>query len=265
MVRRFAKYEGLGNDFIIIEAGEGDVGTSEAVLLCERRRGIGADGVLVVSPSREHDVRMRVFNADGSIPEMCGNGIRCVALHVATERGLDRAELVIATDAGPRSCVVERRGERATVRVDMGIVRYVGDRTLTLDGNDLDVAIADAGNPHAILFGDFADARVNVLGPRIASADAFPNGTNVEFAHVRAGSIDLVVWERGVGRTLACGTGACATAVVAAAKGLMKSARVRISLPGGDLEIEPHATGSTFMTGPATRVFRGETDGAVEP
>jgi len=265
MRQRFAKYEGLGNDFILIDAASSELSASDAAKLCDRRHGIGADGVLVVTPSDEHDARMHVYNADGSTPEMCGNGIRCVALHVASARGLDHADLVIATDAGPRRCTVERHASRATVRVDMGVVRFLGDRKIDVDGDTVTVAIADAGNPHAILFrqpeeGVTADG-IDALGPRICTHPAFPGGTNVELARAHDGAIDLVVWERGVGRTLACGTGACATAVVALAKGLIRGPIVRVTLPGGDLDIEPGQDGPTFMTGPATRVFHGE----VEP
>ena len=258
MTRRFAKYEGLGNDFVVVDGPERAVTAGDAVRLCDRRHGIGADGVLVVSEHPEADARMRVINADGSVPEMCGNGIRCVALHLAIARGLQRGTLVIATDAGPRSCDVDRSGERASVRVDMGVVRFVGDRTIEVGGERVTVAVGDAGNPHAILFGAFEAARVDSLGPRIATHAEFPAGTNVEFATVRDGGIDLVVWERGVGRTLACGTGACATAVVAREKNLIRGERVRVSLPGGDLEIEPGVGGPTFMTGPARLVFLGE-------
>ena len=267
MVRRFAKYEGLGNDFVVLDARAADVTAGDAVALCDRRRGVGADGVLVVSPDGEVDARMRVINADGSVPEMCGNGIRCVTLHLALARGIERGTFVIGTDAGPRACTFERRGDAASVRVDMGVVRYEGDRTLDVAGERVEVAVGDAGNPHAILFGAFDAARVAALGPRIATHAAFPAGTNVELATVRDGAIDVVVWERGVGRTLACGTGACAVAVVARAKGLVRSARVRVALPGGDLEIEPGDGGSTFMTGPARLVFRGElaTIGEGEP
>jgi diaminopimelate epimerase len=254
---RFAKYEGLGNDFVLIEAEPEAVTRGDAVAICDRRRGVGADGVLVVSAHPELDARMRVLNADGSVPEMCGNGIRCVALHLAMERGTDRGSFTIATDAGPRTCAVERTGARASVRVEMGDVRFVGDRVLEVDGGRVEVALADAGNPHAVLFGDFDGARVDALGPRIATHAAFPSGTNVGFARVGDGRIDLVVWERGVGRTLACGTGACAAAVAARAKGLLRTPSVRVSLPGGDLEIEPGG-GATFMTGPARLVFRGE-------
>ncbi|HEY1959810.1 MAG TPA: diaminopimelate epimerase [Polyangiaceae bacterium] len=258
MRRRFGKYEGLGNDFVVIDAPSRAVTAGDAVRLCDRRRGIGADGVLVVSEEGD-GVRMRVLNADGSVPEMCGNGIRCVALHVAIARGLQRGTLVIATDAGPRACEIERSGDRASVRVDMGEVRFVGERAIDVGAERVTVAVGDAGNPHAILFGAFDDARIDELGPRIATHAAFPAGTNVEFARVHDGAIDLVVWERGVGRTLACGTGACATAVVAREKRLVRAPRVRVSLPGGDLEIEPSG-GSTFMTGPARLVFRGELD-----
>ena len=254
MTRRFAKYEGLGNDFVVIEGEPDGVSKGDAVRLCDRRLGVGADGVLVVSSGD----RMRVINADGSVPEMCGNGIRCVALHLALARGIDRGTFVIETDAGSRSCEIVRNGDRASVRVDMGNVRFVGEREV--DGTKL--LIGDAGNPHAIMFfgmfGEFASADIDALGPRLATHPAFPAGTNVEFARVKDGGIDLIVWERGVGRTLACGTGACATAVVALAKGLVRGPRVRVTLPGGDLEIEPGEP--TFMTGPARLVFHGEVD-----
>ncbi len=272
MGRRFAKYEGLGNDFIVIPAPSPDaISREEATRLCNRRFGVGADGVLVISTpvSAASALAMRVINADGSIPEMCGNGIRCVALHEAVARDQTEIELTIDTDAGPRTCHVRRRGVRASVRVDMGNVRFGGDREIEIaPGERYRVALGDAGNPHAILFGEFDPKTVDRLGPAIAMHSEFPRGTNVEFAAVRSGepaAIDLVVWERGVGRTLACGTGACATAVAAMSKGLVRGERVRVSLPGGDLEIEPSANARTFMTGPARRVFEGETSEEGEP
>ncbi len=260
MTRRFAKYEGLGNDFVVIDADDRELTTGDAIRICDRRRGIGGDGVLVVSGHGESDAHMKVINADGSVPEMCGNGIRCVALHLAIARKASHADYVIATDAGPRTCSIDRNGSAADVRVDMGAVRFLGDREIDLGTERVTVAVATAGNPHAILFGKFDAARVDTLGPRIAVHGAFEAGTNVEFAHVHGSEIDLVVWERGVGRTLACGTGACATAVVARAKKLATAAHLHVTLPGGALDVEPSGEGATFMTGPARLVFRGEVE-----
>lgn len=258
----FTKYEGLGNDFIVVDAARDDaVSNFRARALCDRRFGVGGDGVLLVLPptSPSAAARMKVINADGSVPEMCGNGIRCIALHVALARKQTRAEMGIETDAGLRTCTIDRDGNRAFVRVDMGEVRATGERTLSIDGQSLQLFLADAGNPHAIAFGDFSRADVERLGPRVERHESFPNGTNVGFAKVHGAHIKLVVWERGVGVTLACGTGACATAVVARARKLVvESGEVVVELPGGDLVVEPEPAGRTTMTGPAHRVFSGE-------
>ncbi|HEY6460763.1 MAG TPA: diaminopimelate epimerase, partial [Polyangiaceae bacterium] len=218
---RFDKYEGLGNDFILVEATDkADFPGERVVRLCDRRFGVGADGVLLVLPAREPscEARMRVINADGSVPEMCGNGIRCVAIHLASKRGQAAGTLRLETDAGERTCEVSADG---TVTVDMGIVRALGESVLDVDGERIVLALADAGNPHAILFGTFVRGEVERLGPRIATHPAFSRGTNVEFACVHGDGIELVVWERGVGVTMACGTGACATVAVAVARGLL--------------------------------------------
>jgi diaminopimelate epimerase len=256
----FDKYEGLGNDFILVDAAGDDVVTpAQTVRLCDRRFGVGADGVILVLPARAAgcDARMRVINADGSIPEMCGNGVRCVAVHVAEARGRRTGIVRIETDAGERACDVAADG---TITVDMGIVRLVGERAVDVDGQQVVLALADAGNPHAVLFGSFARAEIEHLGPRIATHAAFPRGTNVEFASGGAGGIDLVVWERGVGITLACGTGACATAAVACDKGFASRGRpVTVRLPGGPLAITVEADGRATMRGPARHVFRGTT------
>jgi len=144
------------------------------------------------------------------------------------------------------------------VTVDMGVVRVLGERTIQVEGRPLLLTLADAGNPHAVLFGAFARGEVEHLGPRLATHPAFPRGTNVEFARVESGGIDLVVWERGVGITLACGTGACATAAVACDKGLAGRGRpVALRLPGGRLEVTVGDDGRTTMRGPARRVFSG--------
>jgi diaminopimelate epimerase len=257
MALAFAKYEGLGNDFIVLDvADDGGLGAARAASLCDRRLGVGADGVLLVFPPRDPlaQVRMKVINADGSVPEMCGNGIRCVALHVAVPRGL--REVVVETDSGLRRCSVD--GE--FVDVDMGTVQSLGLRPLELDGDLLELWLADAGNPHAVLFKAASGDDVERLGPRIATHTAFPGGTNVEFASIGDGGVDLVVWERGVGVTRACGTGACATVAVACERGLLRcGVPIDVRLPGGTLAITREArTGRTTMRGPARHVFSGE-------
>jgi len=260
----FQKYEGLGNDFLVVDAArEGDVSPRRALALCDRHFGVGADGVLLTLPpkSPEADARMLVLNADGSVPEMCGNGARCVALHVARARGLREGVVKLETSAGLRLCAVfDPRGE-GMVTVDMGMVRISGDRTLDVAGSKVAVTVADAGNPHAVILGAFTREDIDTMGPRIAKHREFPAGTNVEFARVGPTGIDLVVWERGVGITLACGTGACATAAVACAKGLAPYGRLlAVRLPGGTLDIAIDAGGHASMRGPARHVFSGVTD-----
>jgi diaminopimelate epimerase len=257
---RFEKYEGLGNDFILVDVrDEHEISPERAVQLCDRRFGVGADGVLLVLPPRAPgcEARMRVINSDGSIPEMCGNGVRCVALHVAAARGSKRGTVRVETDAGERECVLD---DAEMVTVDMGVTRVLGERAVEIDGRQVVLALADAGNPHAVLFGAFARGDVEHLGPRIATHPAFPRGTNVEFACVLGDGIDLVVWERGVGVTLACGTGACATAAVACDKGLaVRGKPVVVRLPGGRLDVTIGEGGRTTMRGPAHRVYTGTT------
>jgi diaminopimelate epimerase len=256
----FLKYEGLGNDFLLIDAAdESDLSCEAASALCDRHFGVGADGVLLLLPPRAPscDVRMRVINADGSVPEMCGNGVRCVALRVARARGLREGLVRLETDAGERACAIEDRHGEGFVTVDMGVVRLDGDRQVVLDGERIAVAVADAGNPHAVLFGDFGGSDVERLGPRIASHPGFPNGTNVEFARARSDGFDLIVWERGVGVTLACGTGACAMVAVAGSKGLAAhGVPIAVHLPGGRLDVTL-ADGHAKMRGPARHVFSG--------
>jgi diaminopimelate epimerase len=256
----FAKYEGLGNDFVVIDAAdESLVDAALAARLCDRRRGIGADGVLLALPPRAPGThaRMKVVNADGSVPEMCGNGLRCLALHLAPK--LHVHELSIETDAGVRRCSVDG----ADVTVDMGTVTCSGVRSLRVDGGSLDVWIANAGNPHAVLFGQRERSDVLALGPKIATHPDFPAGTNVEFATVTGRAVDLTVWERGVGLTLACGTGACATVAVACERGMLpRGEAIPVRLPGGVLAVAVDEAGRATMRGPARLVFSGEVAGA---
>jgi diaminopimelate epimerase len=253
----FTKYEGLGNDFVVVDA-EAPLGVATVSRLCDRHFGVGADGVLVVAAptSAGASATMIVQNADGSRPEMCGNGLRCVAVHVARARGMNAGSLTIDTDAGPRGCELD--GD--DVRVDMGIAREEGDVEVNVDGYTLSLARVSMGNPHAITFEALGENALARFGPRVATHPAFPEGTNVELARKRDdGSIEVAVWERGVGPTLACGTGACATAVRACRLGLATfGAETLVHLPGGALVIEVATDLRVMMKGPARRVFSGE-------
>jgi diaminopimelate epimerase len=266
---RFEKWEGLGNDFVILEVREGHAsglfGPSEARALCDRRRGIGADGVLVVERPAGQPPRMIVWNADGSRPEMCGNGLRCVAAFIASESREPVRELVIATDAGPRTCLVESVSPGLyEVTVAMGTARSTGELTVSVDGREHRFQKVDVGNPHAISFEPFEDADLDRIGP--VAATAVPGGTNVELCRVRPASagekalIEVIVWERGVGRTLACGTGACAALAAACEAGLVPFGEpVRMALPGGELLVTVGAERRAIvMKGPAKKVFAGE-------
>ncbi len=260
---RFEKYEGLGNDFLVVDAAsEGLVSPELAQKLCDRHLGIGGDGVLLVLPPATPSARARmlVWNADGSRPEMCGNGIRCVALHLARKDDAPGVTYVIDTDAGPRTCKVDREGDSASVVVDMGRAEIAGQHVATLDGNEVAFTKISVGNPHAVTFAlRGSSEELDRWGPQISSS--FPGESNVELAHeIGDHRFEVAVWERGVGRTLACGTGACATAVAAVSRNLASPGRgIEVRLPGGPLEIVVRAgTLELEMRGPARRVFSGE-------
>jgi diaminopimelate epimerase len=263
----FDKYEGLGNDFVVVEAAhEDEVSADLARALCDRRRGVGGDGVLLLLPGAGADVRMRVINSDGSVPEMCGNGLRCAVLHVARKQGLDRGELAVATDAGVRTCAFERTGDVAIVTADMGVVRVVGDVVVEVAGERVALTRVDAGNPHAVTFERRVTQEELVrIGQPLSTAAAFDGGVNVELVQVRgdARGLDVLVWERGAGATLACGTGACAAVAAAVRKGVLAGdGPVSVRLPGGELEVRfDGASGKTTMRGPARRVFAGSLAG----
>jgi len=268
----FTKVEGLGNDFLLLDRRGDSVASIEAELttlrglapaVCHRRTGVGGDGILVLGPPRVagHDASMWVVNFDGSRPEMCGNGLRCVALVAA---GVGRHELVVDTDAGPRRCVVTaERTEHGEVEVDMGPGRSLGEKApVAGEGRTFDAV--SMGNPHAVAFvglSEDPEALARRIGPGVERSPEFPEGTNVELARVEPdGGVRLWVWERGCGITDACGTGACATAVAGARRGLLPTeVPVTVHLPGGPLEIrvpsDPEA--GVRMRGPARVVFRG--------
>ncbi|MBM4357401.1 MAG: diaminopimelate epimerase [Deltaproteobacteria bacterium] len=258
-MRAFEKWQGLGNDFIVIDGD--DPGAALARALCDRRRGIGGDGVLALAEQAD-GVRMIVRNADGSRPEMCGNGVRCVVGAVAARRGLDAGELVVLSDAGPRRCGFSRAAEGSfLVSVAMGRARLEGPVTHPATPGFGFVRV-DMGNPHAVSFDPFVDADLDVVGPALERGT--PLGINVELCRVvHPRRIEVVVWERGCGRTQACGTGACAVLAAAIDGGHATAGEpVEVVLPGGALTIVvERTTFAVTMTGPATFVFRGGIDG----
>ncbi|HEX4478700.1 MAG TPA: diaminopimelate epimerase [Polyangiaceae bacterium] len=264
----FEKYEGLGNDFVVLEAA-GALSTELVTRICDRHFGVGADGVLIVAPAQTDGARARMIvqNADGSRPEMCGNGLRCVALHLAKQAGVDRAEFVVDTDAGPRRCKIERHDDEASVAIDMGRAERLGEYRTTFDRREYVFERVSTGNPHAICLGVFPDlAIVDRLGPQVSAA--IPGGTNVEFVAMREPrAFDVVVWERGVGRTLACGTGAVATGAALGFTGRVPFGEpLAIRLPGGTLEVSVGvAPFETTLRGPARRVFGGTVAGRLTP
>jgi len=287
----FTKVQGLGNDFVVVDLRRSAPVPSPtepelARRICDRHFGLGADGVLAILPGDEGDARMRVINADGSEAEMCGNGIRCVAKVLwESDPALRKPVLRIDTGAGLLTCAIDAVGGSVrTVAVEMGRPRLrrgeiplagpADERALRVplrgDSAAFTFTGVSMGNPHAVIFLDDAAANLRALaeshGPRLEVDPLFPRRTNVEFARVRGGEIDLVVWERGCGITLACGTGACATAVAACLEGRAEPGReIPVHLPGGTLFItvargdDGDYSGVT-MRGPAVSVFEAEID-----
>jgi diaminopimelate epimerase len=273
----FEKYEGLGNDFVVVEAEVGALSLDAVRAICDRHRGVGADGVLFVARSGGRPA-MRVTNADGSRAEMCGNGLRCVALHLARTGAASVGEsFVVDTDAGPHACrVLTLDGSVGTVQVSMrpaslapADVPVVAERPLVdapfrVDGAEVHVTAVSMGNPHAVVFDAVGPARVS-LGPALQEDPRFPAKANVGFARLlpedaaRARAMELFVYERGAGWTEACGTGACAAVVAAVETGRVpRGEPVEVRLPGGPLSIVAGALGERIlMTGPARHVFSG--------
>lgn len=247
----FVKMEGLGNDFVVLE-GPLDLTEPRVQQWCDRRRGIGADGVLEVTPTEPGsgaNVRMRYWNADGSPAEMCGNGLRCVARY-AFDRGLvAERTFTVASPVGRNAAEVLEDG---SVRVQLGAFS-VGD-PVEIGGRRYHKATV--GNPHAVTFVDEAGTDlVHTAGPAVETNEEFPGGANVEFVTVRDGMLSMRVWERGVGETQACGTGAAAVAAVANAVGAA-GRTVTVELLGGRLEVELIGD-QAWITGPATYVYSG--------
>jgi diaminopimelate epimerase len=269
----FTKMHGIGNDFIVIDGRAGMPGKGDGELgslsrrLCDRRFGIGADQILILDNSERADFRMRIFNADGSEVEMCGNGIRCFAKYIWDRKLSGKDVLEIETAAG----IIKPEKSGALVKVDMGtpvldgrqipvdLDGLIQDYPLTIEDKTFNITCVSMGNPHAVIFVDDVDGfDVKRYGPRIESHKLFPRKVNVEFAQVLdPQTVSMRVWERGAGETMACGTGASAVAVAANLKGMVQN-KVTIKLLGGDLLIELDEGGHVSMTGPAEEVFEGQ-------
>jgi len=268
---RLSKLHGAGNDFLVC-AGDPDVTGERVKALCDRHRGVGADGLIVVAGADDADCSMHLFNADGRAAEMSGNGIRCLAW-VANRAGLgDGKRLVVDTGAGRREVELEldRAGDVTAATVDMGPVTFQPaeipldapspfDLEATFHGVTYRGDAAGMGNPHLVLLvDDPAAARVTQHGPRLEHDERFPRATNVEFVTRTApDELTLRVWERGVGETLSCGTGVCAATAVAHRRGLVGDS-VLVRVPGGEHRVE---LGETIrLHGPVAHVFDTEVE-----
>ena len=253
---KFGKWSGLGNDFIFPEPGE-RVSPAAVPRLCDRRNGIGGDGVILISPLGGNDFEMKIFNADGSEAAMCGNATRCAAKYILS-RNLGKGTVFhLHTLSGIVSPELLADGR---VRVDMGAPReFLGDIVLAAAGRRFEAVTVSMGNPHAVIFtGNVSAVPLETWGPILEHDPQFPDRCNIEFSQILdAGRIRMRVWERGCGITSACGTGSCATLAAAQKKNLCGD-EADIILDGGVLHIEHKAGQSVFMTGPALEIFTGE-------
>jgi diaminopimelate epimerase len=278
MDMKFSKYEAAGNDIIIFDFLPGDLRMVSSRLerflrrIAHRSFGVGADEIAFVRPAKlGHAVAVVTFyNSDGSRAETCGNGLRCVAKHLyELKKTGGRRSFDLGTDAGWRKCsvITSRSGEVFRVRIDMGRVRSLdgsgerlGEAGLKIGGKTFRAVTASMGNPHAVFFGKFGTEDMRRIGEKLQKHGAFPGGVNAGFASVSGRrSIDLVVWERGCGFTLACGSGACAAAAAAVTKGLCDpDGPIEVRMPGGTLQITVRKKDlNIFMAGPVRRVFTG--------
>ena len=279
MRMEFWKMEGIGNDFVMIDDRDFTLQNKISYndlskKVCNRNFGIGGDGLIVVNNSKSHDIKFRIFNPDGTEPEMCGNGIRCYAKFVYDKKIISKKVFEVETLAGTiiPTVNVNENNIVETVRVDMGIpvldaksIPYVSDKEKVISekikvGNkEFEITPVSMGNPHGVIFVDeITDELVKKIGPQLERHEKFPEKANIEFIKVLSkNEMNMRVWERGAGETLACGTGASAS-LVAAVLNNKTTNKVLIHLLGGDLEIEWNLnTRHVFKTGPATLAFEG--------
>lgn len=275
---KFTKMHGLGNDYVYVNCFEEKIDNPPAVarFVSDRHFGIGSDGLIMINPSKTADFEMEMYNADGSRGEMCGNGIRCVAKYVYDYGLTDKTQISVETLGGIKYLdLTVEDGKVSLVKVDMGkpeleadlipIIserKQVIDEPIEVDGKEYHMTGVSMGNPHAVIYvDDVKGLDLEKIGPKFENHERFPKRINTEFVHcIDRQTVEMRVWERGSGETLACGTGACAVAVSSILNNLTDT-QVTVKLLGGDLQIEwDREKDRVFMTGPATVVFDGVID-----
>ena len=274
---KFSKMHGIGNDYIYVNCFEETVSEPEkvSVVLSDRHKGVGGDGLVLIMPSDIADFRMRIFNADGSEAMMCGNATRCIGKYVYDMGLTDKTDITLETNSGIKYLKLYLKNDKVElVTVDMGkailvpkdipvnsdLDRFVS-QPVEVCGKTWDITCVSMGNPHAVIFTEgIAELDLEKIGPHFENHDLFPNRVNTEFAEVIDDhTLNMRVWERGSGETFACGTGTCATVVAAVLNGICKQdEEVLVHLRGGDLRIIYKSDGTVLMTGPAEYVFEGE-------
>jgi len=261
-VPHYVKSHGLGNDYIVIDPANVPFAvTPEAVrLICDRHRGVGSDGILLVSPGGGADFGLRIFNPDGSEAEKSGNGARIFAKFLREHGYTDEDRFTLDTPGGRVTCALEREdGRVARVTVDMGKPRFDALDSIEVDGRRLEVTSVSMGNPHCVVIvPDLTKIDVHALGPKIERHPAFPKRTNVQFAEIVSRSeVRILIWERGAGYTLASGSSSCAVAAACQRKGLTDR-DVTVSMPGGQLAITIADDGEIRMRGPVEEICAGD-------
>jgi diaminopimelate epimerase len=261
-VAHYVKSHGLGNDYIVIDPANVPFAlTPEAVrLICDRHRGVGSDGILLVAPAAGADFGLRIFNPDGTEAEKSGNGVRIFAKFLREHGYTDRDRFALRTLGGHVTCVLEHENGRvAQIVVDMGKARFDPLDAIEVDGRRFEVTSLSVGNPHCVIVvPDLATIDVRSLGPRIETHPAFPHRTNVQFAQVVSRrDVSILIWERGAGYTLASGSSSCAVVAAVHRQGLV-DADVTVSMPGGQLSIGIAPDGEIRMRGPVEEICSGD-------
>ncbi len=273
---KFSKMHGIGNDYIYVNCFEETVNEPEkvSVVLSDRHKGVGSDGLVLIMPSDKADFRMRIFNADGSEAMMCGNATRCIGKYVYDMGLTDKTDITLETNSGIKYLTLYLKDNKVdSVTVDMGKAILVPkdipvnsdldlfvSQPVEVCGKIWDITCVSMGNPHAVIFTEgVAELDLEKIGPHFENNRLFPNRVNTEFAEViDEHTLNMRVWERGSGETFACGTGTCATVVAAVLNGICKhDEEVLVHLRGGDLRITYKSDGTVLMTGPAEYVFEG--------